>query len=222
MTFNPSIPAAGTRIDQTFGLITDNFSQLNLIFGAPEAEPAPGSFQGDHVSWNNSDVNKRGKHIHSRYIEQTSITSTAADECSLYSKEDPNLPNETVMFLRGESDGFEYQLTKAIEAENTKFATAVTSAATGSGWTFLPGGLIMFYGVKKSPGLSGGTVTYPFAFPSGGIAYSIQITGQGTDNAAPFINPFFKIQTSSAGSFTYFSGPSGSANSFLHWIAIGK
>lgn len=38
-SYNPNIPAAGTRIDQTYNLITQNFQEINQQYGT----------QGDHI-----------------------------------------------------------------------------------------------------------------------------------------------------------------------------
>jgi hypothetical protein len=48
VTYNPNIPQTGTRIDQTYNLITTNFGQLNSIFGF------------DNYTWNDSSVPNRG------------------------------------------------------------------------------------------------------------------------------------------------------------------
>jgi len=58
MTYNPSIPAAGTRISSTYNLITDNFGQLNTLYAL------------DHYAWNDATVANRGHHKAAQFISQ--------------------------------------------------------------------------------------------------------------------------------------------------------
>ena len=91
MTYNPNIPAAGTRIDQTYNLIQTNFNEANDIFG---------STQGDHVSFNDVTAADRGKHNKSRYIEQGAAPVTATNECALYSREDTTTSKSELIYRK--------------------------------------------------------------------------------------------------------------------------
>lgn len=65
MTYNPSIPAINTRIDQTYNLITTNFNQLNVIFNA------------DHYQWNYVTVGDRGLHRQVTLLQQAAPAAGA-------------------------------------------------------------------------------------------------------------------------------------------------
>ena len=203
MTYNPNIPAAGTRIDQTFSLITTNFSQANTIFGQ------------DHVEFNNVTSANRGKHNKSTYLELGADPTTAANEVALYAKVGTN-PAESNLFFRGESNGFVYQMTKAISASTSVFANNTNySGNNNGGWTFLPGGLVIQYGRKTSPGTSG-TVTFPISFPSGSNPFSIVITNERNSIRGLVLNQ----ANISDSSFDYIFETGGSAA--INWIAIGN
>lgn len=66
MTYNPNIPQTGTRIDQTYNLITTNFGQLNTIFG------------NDHFTWNDASVPNRGRHKKCTLVAQSAVPSGLA------------------------------------------------------------------------------------------------------------------------------------------------
>jgi len=66
VTYNPNIPQFGTRINQTFNLITINFGQLNTIF------------QTDHYTWNDASVANRGLHRHCTLVSQAAPPTPSA------------------------------------------------------------------------------------------------------------------------------------------------
>jgi hypothetical protein len=74
MTYNPSIPAINTRIDQTYNLITTNFTVLNTVYGT------------DHFAYDDATANAR-KH---RYVTLPDMTATppapAAGNGAMYAK----------------------------------------------------------------------------------------------------------------------------------------
>lgn len=77
MTYNPNIPQTGTRIDQTYNLITTNFGQLNTIFG------------NDHFTWNDASVANRGRHKKCTLVAQSAVPSGLASAGIAFSQINP-------------------------------------------------------------------------------------------------------------------------------------
>lgn len=125
-------------------------------------------FEQNHVSIAND-----GKHKFLQLPDQSSAPTTALNEAGFYAKA---VSGVSQLFFRGENNGSEYQLTKGTSGVDPDIATfAVNTGPDQSGWTFLPGGLIMQYGYKILPTTSG-TITFPKSFTS--AVYSLQITVQ--------------------------------------------
>lgn len=211
MTYTSDIPApSGDTLGGTRDRIRTNFQQIATVAAV------------NHIAFNASG---QGKHKFLQMPEQPGSIgqvgaplppTTAADEGGLYTKVGIN-PAETNLVFRAESDGFEYQLTKVIAASTGRFGnnTVAYVANNNGGWTFLPGGLLLQYGRRTSPG-SSGTVTFPVAFPSGNAPFSIVVTNER--NSARSAN--IDNSAISATSFDYFMETSGSVA--LNWIAIGN
>lgn len=93
-------------------------------------------------------------------------------------------------------------------------AGAPTNATPG--FTYLPGNILMQWGVNNIPSGTGGTVTFPVAFSS--AAYSVQLTMDRNSTSSASYGIFLNGAPSSTG-FATNSGLSGSHN--VYWIAIG-
>jgi hypothetical protein len=165
----------------------------------------------NHVAFN---ALGQGKHKFLQMPEQASAPITTADEGGFYTK----VAGETQLFFRGEGNGFEYQLTKAIQASSTLFGvnTIAYVANNDGGWTFLPGGLLLQYGKRTTPG-SSGTITFPVAFPSGTAPFSIL-----TVLIANSGNLVVTVKSSPAPSATSFDYDCSSGSGGIYWQAIGK
>jgi hypothetical protein len=149
--------------------------------------------------------------------EQASAPTTAANEGALYAKVGGS-PAQTNLFFRGESNGFEYQLTQSVSASTARFgnSTAYVANHTG-GWTFLPGGLIMQYGIRTAMIGGANTITFPLVFPT--AVFSIQITPV-RDSSSPGI---VYIRSAASITTTNFSARNiTDAITSAHWIAIGN
>lgn len=158
-----------------------------------------------------------GKHSFLQMPEQASAPTTASNEAGFYAKVGTS-PAETNLFFRGESSGFEYQMTKAIAGSTTEFATNTAYVANHTGgWTFLPGGLIMQYGARSSPGTSG-VITFPLLFPSGYFSISLTLSRNASSS-----NQTISVDNAvgvSAASFAYRSTSSNTDP--IYWTAIGN
>lgn len=131
-----------------------NFQQLNTVFDV------------DHVPFNDGTAANRGKHDQSTYIQLNSGPATAANELAVYNKSvtytGPVNVNE--LFLRLPSNGSEIQMT---QNRNT-----LTPSSNGS--TFLPGGLLLKWGILNSPSDNDSISFAGGAFQS--AVYSITLT----------------------------------------------
>ena len=202
MTFSTDVPISGDSLGGTRDRIRTNFQVISTALAINHE--AFGSALG------------QGKHKFLQMPEQASAPTTAANEAGFYSKVGTN-PAESNLFFRGESDGFEYQMTRAIAASTARFATNTGYAANHTGgWTFLPGGLLLQYGARSTPGTSG-TITFPVAFTTG--YYSITI-GISRNNSASTQNVY--VDNSVATSLTSFAYDStSSGNDPIYWMAVG-
>lgn len=142
----------------------------------------------DHYSFND---NNGGLHKQVRLVDLlVAPTGTAAGLGTLYTK------LATSTGVSTESDLFyipdtkvppldEYQLTRTIKNQFTKFATntnyQVGPPSLFGGWTFLPGGLLFQYGNTTAPSNSSTTtITFPIPFTS---VFNIQISGESDGNS---------------------------------------
>ena len=201
MTFTPGQPENGQSLGASKVPIRDNFTSIVADIGV------------NHVAINLGD---QGKHKFLQMPEQASAPATAANEGGLYTKVGTS-PAETSLFFRGESSGFEYRLTRPIAASTTEFATNTAYAANHTGgWTYLPGGLLLQYGARSTPGTSG-TITFPVAFTTG--YYSITL-GLSRNNSSSVQNAYVDNSVAvSLSNFAYDNTSSGSDP--IYWMAIG-
>lgn len=204
MAFNPAIPQPGDLLSNSQGDLLANNAALDA------------SFSVNHLPFSDASANN-GKHTFVELLQQSAKPTTAALEGTLYTKDDTTPTNRTQLFYIGDAGGagIEYQLTKCIDAQIASFGNKIlTSAGHFSGWTFLPGGLIMFYGSVNTPGTTG-SVAYNFGFPSGTGAFSITLSVLSA--AATTFR--YKFKNSSATGFNY---DIDNAPTDLTWMAIGK
>lgn len=157
MTYTTGIPASGQTLGSSRSQILNNFSSLKT------------TIDQDHVDMNNTGP---GKHKQSTYPESAVGPTTAANEGALYSKVAATI---TELFWRGESAATEVQMTTGVP----------TIASSGS--TFLPGGIILKWGVFS---LANGQASFAQTF------------------VTPFINNVWSIVITAASS---------NANNFVSW-----
>lgn len=134
MTYQPRPFASNDTLKASRDPIRTNFEIIRDDFAI------------DHVGYNNTG---EGKHKQSTYPERDGsaskpIPTPGANEAALYTKEANSI---TELYLRRESSGSEIQMSTGEVRANTR------------GYTFLPGGVILQWGIITSPS-SGGTVTF--------------------------------------------------------------
>lgn len=149
------------------------------------------AFNVDHV---NFDASGEGKHAKVTFPEGTA-PSVALNDVVMYAKDTNGRPT---IFMRQENNGSEIQL------------SGPTPSIGANGYTFLPGGLLLQWGVNGTNSTSI-SITFPTAFTT---LYSITLGTRGGINTQ---NPF-KISAESASGFTAITNTS---NSGFFWMAIG-
>ncbi len=121
-----------------------------------------------------------------------------------------------------------YQLTRTVASKNTLFGKLTQdflNPSTGigvgnafsAGWTFLPGGLLMQYGVATVT--SSTPIIFPVLFTD--IPFSIQVTGAYSNLAT---GRFLYVSSQSNSAFaiqTLKANETGSSATRITWIAIG-
>lgn len=205
MTYTTDIPISGDTLGGTRDRIRTNFQLIESIQSI------------NHVAYG---ALGQGKHKFLQMPEVTAsgagVPTTLANEGGLYVDVGLN-PAESNLFFRGEANGFQYQLTRAISASTTKFGN-ITNALSGAngfgGWTFLPGGLILQFG-NFNPNIST-TVVFPVAFTS--IPFSIQLTISAGNNSTFRANVSTGTVTNTQ--FVFEGSVSSNANP-IYFIAIG-
>ena len=201
MTFTAGQPENGQSLGASKVPIRDNFTAIVADLGI------------NHVAINLGD---QGKHKFLQMPEQASAPTTAANEGGLYTKVGTS-PAQTSLFYRGESSDFEYRLTRPIAASTGVFGNNTAYAANHTGgWTFLPGGLLLQYGARTTPGTSG-TITFPVAFTTAYYSITIGISRNASNSTqSVFVDNSVAVSTSN---FAYTSTSSGSDP--IYWMAIG-
>ena len=208
MSYTPNTPVTGDSLGSTRDIIRTNFQQIDTVNSI------------NHVAFNEAN---QGKHKFLQMPEQSSNPTTAADEGALFAKVGAG-PTETALYFRAESDGTVYQLTRVDSTKTATFATntnyQVGPPSINGGWTFLPGGMLLQYGLLQVSASGTATVvTFPKSYTN--TPYSITIgsvTGEGNSPGAN--NQFVKDGTVATTGFSIVNS-SGSAARKVYWMSIG-
>jgi hypothetical protein len=101
---------------------------------------------------------------------------------------------------------------------NANTLGGLASFATGPGWTFLPGGLIMQYGIATITGSSSPqTISFPITFP--GAVFSVTTTGISSNSSTNTVN--ISSGSIATNQFQIFNSATTSVLS-MYWMAIGN
>jgi hypothetical protein len=118
-------------------------------------------------------------------------------------------------FYTNGASGNEYQITRT---DNTNFPTF--GLFTGnSGWTFLPGGIRLQYGLKTETNVGTGTTTvvFPIAYTT---IYTVTATRVQVAGASQILSTSWGVNNVTNTGFQ-FTRTQGIANSSFYWTAIG-
>jgi hypothetical protein len=196
MVFNKNIPQPTDLLDDSQQDLLNNNIALNDSMGV------------NHYPFDNATVNN-GKHkfiqlpeINAANPDNPTRPATAANEGALYTKESGTI---TRLFWRPENTavgGVEYALTNI-----NPFLSSP------NGYTFLPNGLLLIFGVHTPGGVpsSSYAITFPNSLTLNAPAYSVTITTNNT-TAISITNI----------TNTGFEGNKATTATTLYWMAIGS
>lgn len=196
--YQQNIPTGLVNLDVDYQNLQNNFSQLDTSFGV------------NHIKFSVAPNN--GKHTFVEMPISTVIPSPlTGSEGTLYTKT-ANAASQ--LFYTPDNSTNEYQLTRTISASFGTFSSA-------TGWTYLPGGLLMQWGQATSVGTSlpNTTVIFPVAFTN--PSYSVNCTIITTADSRFFVE-IYDISTSQFRAVTRDSGGSKTSGILFSWMAIGK
>ncbi len=197
MSYTANTPQTGQSLGFTRPIINSNFQTINTAFAI------------NHIAFN---ISGAGKHKFVEMPNQSVIPSPlAGGEGTLYCKASGGAAQ--VFYTPGVSTN-EYQLTRAITASFATFGTNTGYAANHTGgWTFLPGGMLLQYGLRISAGTSG-VITFPTAFTN--APYSITVSLYSNAASRTVV-----VDTGTAPTTTGFNFINSAAGLGVFWTAIG-
>lgn len=203
MTYDPRPNASGDTLVDSRDPIRINFEVIRDAFVI------------NHQGFN---ATNEGKHKFVQMPNQDTIPASAANEVTVFAQDSGSVSQ---LHIRGEGTGSTYQLTTTTSGVDPDFATFGTNTGyianhTG-GWTFLPGGLIMQYGARSTPGKVG-VITFPRTFPT--AYFSITMTmSRNASSSTQSVSVDNAVATVVA-SFAY-RGSSSNTDP-IYWTAIGN
>lgn len=185
MAYTNNIPTASQFISVSQPLIKANFQELDTYT------------QVDHVALN---ATNQGTHNKVSFNQQTVDPGVAGTFTELYTKLVPAVTGKPRLFIQN-IDGI-YQL------------SGVNPVSAASGYTWLPGGILMQW--RTTTCASGSVITFPVAFS--GVPYSIQCTIKAAGN-----RHFVYAAASSATDFTttQLDSSGHTETNTFSWLAIG-
>lgn len=177
MTFTPIIPATGQTLGNSRTQVLNNFASLRSTLS--------NTLQPNHIDVNSSGA---GKHVFLQMPVRTSGASnlTVAGEFGMIAQA---VTGVSELFASRDGGAY-FQL------------TAGTPLIASSGKTFLPGGIILQWGVNGAIS-NGASVNFPSAFPNN--CYGVQVTLNSGSTVSPvgtngFTTTGFVFRTSAGGS----------------------
>jgi hypothetical protein len=192
MAYQANIPQATDAMSQSQIDIQNNFGALQTLINV------------NHVDFASSD---QGKHKWVTFPVQGSAPSFAAGELGLYNLAyAPTFTNE--LFLTN-AVGTTYPIT-----------ASMVNGVNNSGWTYLPSGVIMVWGVGNI--IAGGNLAVLYSsvtnFPGFTVGASVpQLTRVSAGTSTAFVT----VSGYSNTGFTAYSNTGGNSVIFA-WMAIGK
>jgi hypothetical protein len=203
MALNINVPQANQTLAITQPLILNNFNAINTAFAV------------DHVNFNDPG---QGKHNKITFPVQAVVPVFAAGDLGLFS------------FLNATTTKNELNVYKANNAGyvNVPFTASILSNSApiqnGSGWSYLPSGLIIQWGTVSVGITLNNTITlavnFPIPFPT--AVLNVQATQNTVGSASRGI--FYNVSATNPASFTiqtFRSRAGGGATNEFYYFAIG-
>lgn len=179
--YNPKIP-------QVKNTIADSQSDFQGNFGT-----LYDAFIKNHVALD--DATNPGNHTHIDLVEQSVSLSTSSQELAIYSKKVANQTDQ--VFMRYQNNGKEFQIT------NYQIYSILANDKQESYFSFLPGGIIVYFGKAKSNGTTTFNITLDPAICRN--IMGVNLGGIGSIKAQPnvsllasFNGPFHTVVLKSA------------------------
>ena len=189
------IPLSTDKLSTSQADIRTNFSDIQALIT---------------VNHGDFDAADEGKHTHVSLPEQGASPTTAADEVALFSRQS-TLTGVAELAVRKESDGTVNEFTSSTAATN--------------GWTRLPSGILLKWGIQTVSVTGDAYLTYPVAatVPAFTTVFSAQVsvyvnTVNDSDTAIRVSDVSDATKLRVYGSHRYSSG---SAATTFTWFAIG-
>lgn len=217
MTFTALIPTITQSLSTSRPLIVGNFSNYKT------------NMEVNHGGVNGSTA---GKHIKIQMpTVQAASPGTAANEIAFYTK---SASGQSQLFMQTPglaAAGLDVQMTKALSASIAQIgvfdpyggAPVAPVTLRNGGYTFLPGALILQYGLYKNSDFltstSGQkTVTFPIPFPL--ACFAVYVTWSA--NGIPTANSTLSVGAFTTGQFVAgFNTSSSSDVNGIYWWALG-
>lgn len=206
-TYQPGIPTGTVDLDVDYLNIQKNFTQLDTTFGV------------DHVTFSNQ-TPQNGYHAVIRF---NPFSTTATNPPN-------NQPVAAPPTISGYGQLFSSQINDGINTDTALYFKTgggrlqqltrnFVPVGSGNGYTFLPGGLILQWGVVNSPGQSGSVAFNASNINFTSACFNVQMTIRRDGSTSAF-----GIYLNGAPTTTGFSyiGNGGSSNNAIYWVAIGK
>lgn len=213
MTYQPNIPQPGDLLSDSQSDLLNNFITADAVMGI------------NHYPFSDG-TSKEGKHKFVELVNNVTAPSTVNNEGTLYAR--PFSPSaDTDLWYKSDANTFEYQLTRVNTVKNGLFANNTNYPQTPSvadqfgGWTFLPGGIFLQYGIGNvaSKGTST-TFKYPISFTGIPFSITLSIISQDASNNPSANNVFIKPGSVTTTQFVVVNS-SGSSSQQIYWMAIG-
>ena len=187
MSYDPTVPVSGTSLATSRPLIQTNFATINS---------ASSGFALEHVALG---IAQAGLHKQVTFNANNAPAGAPIDPSSVAYTQ-PDSGGHPVLFYQTSQGSFQ-------------LSSNITPVLTvNNGQTFLPGGLIMKWGVTGNLP-TGTTVNFSPAFPNA----CLNVTA--TQNAGLGANTAIGVSNFMAASFQYFF--TNGANGTIYWLAIG-
>lgn len=208
MAYNNNIPQPTQTLSRSQGDLLGNFQEIDNWV------------QTDHVGLNGTV--DQGKHKTARFVDQTALPGFGPTDTAFFNAQPNNLGglaiNKQEMHIHAENNSGFYSIpfTASILSENTP-------ANNAEGWTYLPSGIIMKWGVFNMAAAGSDTHNYPTGndIPVFSNVYSLQVTFQ-TPAAT---NRTAHIRASGTTTFTIYAFDTTNGNAVqgaIQYLAIGS
>lgn len=206
-TYQPNIPTGSVPFNQDYANVQGNFQVANTSFGT------------DHYAFSDATVNN-GYHKVIHMIATSTVASNPPNNFPIVPPALVTLSGE--LFVTQSNVGLAQDEILWWQSGGNKLAQMtvnINPVALTNGYTFIPGGLILQWGVIAAP-VSGNNpvlfVTSNIDFPN--ACFNVQLSLQRA--AANVDGVVIKTGTISQTGFTAIAPTAGSAN--IYWMAIGR